>query len=206
VSQPSLGQQLPVLAIENSVARLVDDGDFFTQEGDPVTHRCLLIQRVGGPTVFGNDPGKSTPADRILPTGAGTREQVAAFRVPLSPGDYRWYVWGGIHSTYAGAYDVYEWGGHDLSHPDRVATGRLHVGSEPTPQPPPAPTPATVTLEGAQAKARAALYELVQAWRAQGQTDQHIYSTMVYQLIRAMEAKGAQRKKLADAIRGVFNS
>jgi hypothetical protein len=142
VSQPTLGAALPKIVVEDGIARVTDTGDFFlVGDQTPVTHRCLLVQKIGGPTVYGTDPGKSTPADR-LPPGAMHRDQLVLQRIALAPGDYRWWMWGGVHSRYVRAdgsvaYDVYEWGNYDLSHPERVAEGTLTVASTKAPAPTP---------------------------------------------------------------------
>ena len=153
MSQPTLGAKLPEFAVENGVARIVDDGDFFVLEDDnkSAPYRAIAIYsgttRVYGAPLHSGVASQTTPYDEFERgelQGAGTREQVQALRIPLAAGTYRWYVWGGIRYLGWGdniGRDKVEWGNYDLSNPSRVATGTLTV-SDTTPPPPPPPPPA----------------------------------------------------------------
>lgn len=100
-----------------------------------------------------------------------------------------------------------EWGGRSAAARDKPETypnrsAFVLVPAQATTPPP--PPPPTVTLETAQAKAVAALYELVEQWRRQGKTDEWIRTTAVYTFLKAIQTKGAQRVAVKDAIRGVL--
>lgn len=147
MSQPILGANLPRWAVENGVARLVDDGDFFTQEGVSPPYRCVAIIH-NGAVVFGSNLGTRASVttdyakfERGELPGAGTREQVNAFRIPLGPGTYTWLVWAGVRYLGWGdnaGVDKVEWGNYDLTNPSRVATGSLVIpASAPVPTDPP---------------------------------------------------------------------
>lgn len=146
MSQPTLGQNLPRFTVENGVARVVDDGDFFTQEGVSPPYRCVAIL-TGNTVVFGSHLGTRASVttdfarfERGELPGAGTREQVAAFRIPLGPDTYTWLVWAGVRYVGWGdnaGVDKVEWGNYDLSNPSRVATGSLVVADTGAPPPPP---------------------------------------------------------------------
>ena len=182
---------MPTVAVTDGVLRVTDTGDFFIVGDDTlVTHRCLLVRKQGGAPVFGVDPGKSTPVDRP-PPGSGTRDEVAAFRVALAAGTYEWFVWGGVHSRYVRAdgtvaYDVFEWGNYDLSHPERVAKGTVTVGT-----PPPSVKPLTWYRDQA-------LRILDEAVRVHGAAVSD--STRVRHMLRVGRTSDAKRKLVDGAL------
>lgn len=113
VSQPILsGEQLAVDTTAG-ILRVTNDPGFTSDNGDGCPYRSVLLR---GPVLYGRDPGKRTRATD--PAWAGyfpTRQELAAWRLPIVPGTYTLIVWGGSYFRGWGDVpdDYLEWGADD---------------------------------------------------------------------------------------------
>jgi hypothetical protein len=103
--------------------------------------------------------------------------------------------------------NAWEWGhfSADDGRTPAVLTTTFTLGTSPAPTPPP-PSP-TVTLESAQTKAIQALYDLVEAQRRAGRSDEYIRDTLYYQVIRALSLPvgDGRRARVKDAIKAAIS-
>lgn len=76
---------------------VTDDGNFFTQNNQPVPLRWIKITGPAG-TGFGVDPAPRRAKTSGRPAWFLTRDELARLRLStlLAPGDYRIRVWGGV--------------------------------------------------------------------------------------------------------------
>lgn len=132
MSQPVAGK-LSVVAFDGVALRVVDDGDWFTAEGEPVPERVLRVLSEGGAVVYGpaEPMPQRTPLEKRGP-GQSDRATLLALRVPVQPGTYVWTVYAG-HAYPEPGGGWWEWGyRQNLTGTPNTGTVVVPAGPRPT--------------------------------------------------------------------------